>query len=85
MTGGFPLEVFFHPQKGLKTISDLNHLIRPTDLARTCSGWRKINGFTFLLRRAVENITITYDLTKKQTEELQELRKFHTIRRELLH
>ena len=26
-----------------------NCLIRPTGLARTCSGWRKISGFTFLL------------------------------------
>ena len=35
------LRVFFHPQKGSK-LSDWNHLIRPTGLARTCSGRRKI-------------------------------------------
>ena len=47
MPGGFPLGIFFHPQKGSK-LSRLEPYHKADGPARTCSGWRKINGFTFL-------------------------------------
>ena len=46
MPGGFPLG-FSSTLRRARNCSDWNHLIRSTGLARTCSGWRKINGFTF--------------------------------------
>ena len=46
MPGGFPLG-FSSTFRRAWNCSDWNHLLRPTGLARDCSGWRKINGFTF--------------------------------------
>ena len=46
MPGSFPLGVFFHPQNCSKLFHlEQSHIL--TGLARTCSGWRKINGFTY--------------------------------------
>ena len=48
MPGGFPLGVFVHPQKGSKFFwLEPSHKANWPGLARTCSVWRKINGFTF--------------------------------------
>ena len=41
----FPL--FSSTLRNARNCSDWNRLIRLTVLARTCSGWRKINGFIF--------------------------------------
>ena len=49
----FPLG-FSSPLRRAQNCSDWNHLMGPTGLARTCSGWCKINGFTFYLMQPVE-------------------------------
>ena len=46
MPGGFPLRVFFHPQKGLKLFW-LEPSHKANQPVRTCSRWGKINGFAF--------------------------------------
>ena len=59
---GFPLGVFFHPQKGSK-LFHLEPSHKADGLARTCPGWRKINGFTFIAKSPVSNECDTVDLT----------------------
>ena len=44
----FPLESSSTLRKA-RNCPAWNYLIRPTGLVSTCSGWRKINGFTFTL------------------------------------
>ena len=46
MPGGFPLWIFSTLRRA-RNCYDWNCLIRLTGLTRTCSGWRKINGFSF--------------------------------------
>ena len=46
---------FFSTLRRAQNCSDWNCLIRPTGLARTCPGWRKINGFTFTFYPSVAN------------------------------
>ena len=49
MSGGFPLGVFFHTQKGSKLFClELSH--KASWPGQNSSGWRKINGFTELYR-----------------------------------